>query len=118
VADADLEQLTERHYGIQRAVYALAALRAGALEVEVVHWYLERPREPVSARFAAADAAGLSAALCERAAAVAGGRFAVTARPHRELCLTCPGRRSLCSYSEQVTLRRLAPAQATGGHDA
>jgi ATP-dependent helicase/nuclease subunit A len=105
VGGADLELLTERHYGIQRAVYALAALRGGALEVEVVHWFLQRPREPVSARFAAADASALAAVLSERAAAVAAGRFAVTAHPHRELCLTCPGRRSLCSYPEEVTLR-------------
>ena len=31
-------------YGLQRAIYALAALRTGAAEVEVVHAFLERRR--------------------------------------------------------------------------
>jgi hypothetical protein len=29
----------------------------------------------------------------------------VTERPHRELCGECPGRKSLCSWPEAVTLR-------------
>ena len=49
--DADLGALVERDYGVQRLVYALAALRGGAAAVEVVHCFLERASEPVSARF-------------------------------------------------------------------
>ena len=47
--DDDLEELVERDYAVQRLLYALAVLRAGAASVEVVHWFLERPQEPVAA---------------------------------------------------------------------
>ena len=33
------------------------------------------------------------------------GSFAVSPRPHRGLCLTCPGRAGLCSWEESETLR-------------
>ena len=36
----DLEDYTEQEYGLQRLVYALAALAAGYSEVEVAFWYL------------------------------------------------------------------------------
>ena len=42
VGDADLEAAVEDGYGVQRRIYALAALRAGAPAVEVVHLYLDR----------------------------------------------------------------------------
>ena len=51
------EELVERDYGVQRLLYALAVLRDGALAVEVVHWFLERPAESVAARFTAAPSA-------------------------------------------------------------
>ncbi len=110
VGDADLAALTERDYGIQRCVYGLAALRGGALEVDVVHWYLQRPAEPVSVRYVAQDDDRLTAELRERAAAVTAGLYPVSERPGRDLCLTCPGRRALCSYPPSVTL-----APASGG---
>ena len=40
---------------VQRLLYALAALREGALTVEVAHWFLERPAEPAVARFTLAE---------------------------------------------------------------
>src|SRR5207237_6555643 len=52
--------VVERAYGVQRLVYALAALAAGAVEVEVLHVFLERPDEPVSARFGRDDSAVLA----------------------------------------------------------
>ncbi len=104
VGDADLAALTEREYGIQRRVYALAALRGGALEVDVVHWYLQRPAEPVSVRYAARDDERLTGELCERVAAVTEGLYPVSERPGRDLCLSCPGRRALCRYPPSVTL--------------
>ena len=55
--DADLEALVGRDYAIQRAIYALAALRAGASAVEVVHLYLERGEAAV-ATYAPADEPG------------------------------------------------------------
>ena len=38
-------------------------------------------------------------------AGIAAGRFIPTTRPHRALCLTCPGRRALCHHPEELTLR-------------
>ena len=96
-----------RHYAIQRRVYALAALRGGAPRVEVAYAFLERPQEPVAERFEAADADGLEDELRGLAAGLLAGEYPVAAVPHRELCLTCPGRRALCSYEEELTLRPL-----------
>jgi ATP-dependent exoDNAse (exonuclease V) beta subunit len=105
VGDADLQALTERAYGVQRRVYGLAALRGGALTVDVVHWYLQRPAEPVTVRFAADEADALAAGLSDRVALLRAGRFAVSDRPHRDLCLTCPGRGGLCLHPPSLTLR-------------
>jgi len=107
-AATDLEAYVARHYAIQRRVYALAALRGGAARVEVAYAFLERPEEPVAARFEAVDADGLEAELKTLAAGLLAGEYPVTPVPHRELCLTCPGRRALCSYGEELTLRPLA----------
>jgi len=101
----DLERLVESEYGVQRLLYALAALRTGAPRVEVVHWFLERPGEPAAALYEASDGARLErrlAALVRRARA---GVYEVSPRPDRALCLTCPGRRELCSWGELQTLR-------------
>ena len=48
-------EVVEREYRLQRLVYALAILRAGASEVEVVYQFLERPDDLVSSSFGAAD---------------------------------------------------------------
>jgi ATP-dependent helicase/nuclease subunit A len=103
-ATVDLEQLVEREYGVQRLLYALAVLRDGAPAVEIVHWFLER-REWVVARFQAADRLVLEEQLSQRIAHTREQPFAVSADPHRGLCLTCPGRAGLCSWSEAETLR-------------
>jgi hypothetical protein len=39
----------------------------------------------------------------------------VTDAPHRELCLTCPGRAELCSWPQEVTLRPASEAAAISG---
>ncbi|MEY2533522.1 MAG: ATP-dependent helicase/nuclease subunit, partial [bacterium] len=105
VGDADLEALVEDGYGVQRRIYALACLRAGAPAVEVVHVFLERAGEPVSARFESADAPGLEAGLRGRAAGLLAGEYPVAAVPHRGLCATCPGRAGLCSHPPERTDR-------------
>ena len=102
VAGVDLEALTEADYGLQRRIYALAALRAGAPAVEVVHLYLERPAEPVTARYGAADAPALEAELRAGASPLMRGEFPVAPVPHLGLCAGCPGRAALL----------LAPARA------
>jgi ATP-dependent helicase/nuclease subunit A len=103
-ATTDLEQLVEREYGVQRLLYALAVLRDGAPSVEIVHWFLERG-EWVLARFRAADRLVLEEQLSQRIAHTRERPFAVSPEPHRGLCLTCPGRAGLCSWSEAETLR-------------
>jgi ATP-dependent helicase/nuclease subunit A len=109
VEGLDLVAVCEEKYGTQRLIYALAALRSGAPEVEVVHCFLERPAEPVSAHYGAAEAAALEAQLLGLAGGVLGGRFEPTDRPHRELCALCPGRPALCSWDEEHTLAELNP---------
>jgi ATP-dependent helicase/nuclease subunit A len=106
----DLAALVYEHYSAQRLVYALAALHHGAARVEIVHWFLARPHEPVCASFGAGDLAGLGEELKARAAAVGERGFAVSLTPHRELCLTCPGRGTLCSWDDAATMRAHAPA--------
>jgi hypothetical protein len=107
VEGADLDALVERAYGVQRRIYALAALRAGAPAVEVAHLFLSRPAEPVARRYAAADEPTLQAELRERAAGVLAGEYPVSELPHRGLCATCPGRNGLCRWGTDMTDREL-----------
>ena len=100
----DLEQLVRREYGLQRLLYALAAIEGGAQDVEVAYWFLERPEQWVAARFAADEQPRLREQLLTRIERVRGRGFAVTQAPHRGICLTCPGRGGLCSWGETRTM--------------
>ncbi len=105
-ADVELAGLVEREYGIQRLLYALAVLRAGALEVEIVHWFLQRPEESVAERYTAAE----RPALEERLAARLAGACARAVRrqpraPSRRSASPARGEAHLCSWSEAETLR-------------
>ena len=97
------EQLTEQHYASQRTIYALAALRAGAARVEVVHLFLEAADAPVTAVFTQADVPALEADLAARVAGPLSGDFAVTERPGRLICNGCPARGGLCSWPLAAT---------------
>ena len=108
---ADPAEVLDRDYATQRVVYALAALRDGAPRVDVAYCFLERPGEPVVRGYTAADADALQEQAVSLARGVLDERYEVTDRPHRELCATCPGRRALCSCSEDRTL-----APVNGGH--
>lgn len=110
--DAGAERLVAGDYALQRAAYALAALRDGAGEAEVVHVFLERPAEPASAVYAAADEPALAAELSARADAILARRFPVAAEPGPRVCDGCPGRGSLCSWPLERTLA--APAAPEG----
>ena len=107
VAGADLDAVVEASYGVQRRMYALAALRSGAPATEIVHLFLERAGEPVTRRYAATDAERLADDLRARAAGLLAGEYPVTDTPHRGLCATCPGRGGLCSQPLQRTDRVL-----------
>jgi hypothetical protein len=101
----DLEAVVAARYSIQRLVYALAGLSDGAEAVEVVHWFLHRPREWVSAAFTGAQKDALCEELrrCVQRAQQRG--YTVSERPNRELCSGCPGRGTLCSWDHAQTLR-------------
>ncbi len=103
--DADLEAYVEADYGAQRRIYALAALGAGAADVEVAHLFLARPAEPATVVYDRNDLPRLREELDGLVAGIAAGRFTPTTKPHRALCLTCPGRRALCHHPEELTLR-------------
>jgi ATP-dependent exoDNAse (exonuclease V) beta subunit len=108
--DADLEAIVREHYGAQRELYALALLRAGAERVEVVHWFLERPHEWIGAGYRAHDRHALEGRLAGRLERAGERPYAVSPRPHRGLCLTCPGRSGLCSWGDAETLREIPGA--------
>ncbi len=101
----DLEARAGRDYGIQRAVYALAALRAGAPTVEVVHCFLERPEDLAAARYVAGDRPGLEAALAAAAAGILDGEFVPSPAPWRGRCSGCPGANGLCVHGTELTSR-------------
>jgi hypothetical protein len=111
----DLETLVQREYPVQRLLYALAVLRGGAPSVEIVHWFLERPGEWASVRHTALARGELERQLATRVARAQAGSFAVSPRPHRGLCLTCPGRAGLCSWGESETLREDPQAERSAG---
>jgi ATP-dependent exoDNAse (exonuclease V) beta subunit len=100
----DPEVVCADGYGTQRLVYALAALKGGAPAVEVAHVFLEQPAAPATVTYRADDAARLERELLGLASGVLDGDFVPTANPHRELCATCPGQRSLCSWPPERTL--------------
>ena len=77
----DLAARIEREYDLQRLVYALAALRAGAVRTEVAHCFLRSPGEAQSSVYLAADAGSIEAELRERLAPLRAGRFDVTPAP-------------------------------------
>ena len=88
------EELTRDHYATQRIIYALAALRAGAERVEVVHCYLERPDEPAVANYEAADREALERELLKPGARRGRGPLRALLRTaFRAMCgLPGPGR--------------------------
>jgi ATP-dependent helicase/nuclease subunit A len=92
-------------YATQRLVYGLAALRDGALEVEVAHAFLERTEHPVVATFSHADVGKLERELEELASGVSRGDFAVAEEPRRAICAGCPAEGGLCPWPLELTRR-------------
>ena len=90
---------SSEHYGVQRRVYALAALRGGAPRVEVAYAFLERPRR--AGRRALRGRRRRRRSRRELRALAAGllaGEYPGRRRCRTASCaLTCPGRRALCS---------------------
>ncbi len=105
---ASPQDLADRAYGTQRLVYALAALRAGAAVVEVVHTFLELPQHPAVAVFTCEQAPALEARLTTLAQGVLDRRFTVTDAPQRSVCEGCPAEGGLCSWPLEMTRREAA----------
>ena len=101
-------QTAARGYEIQRLIYAIAALRAGADEVEVAHCFLEEPDVPVISGFTAEQLPELDASLEALAAGIVGGRFEVSLEPRRALCAGCSAEGGLCSWPLAMTRRAAA----------
>jgi ATP-dependent exoDNAse (exonuclease V) beta subunit len=105
LGDRSAAQITAENYGVQRTVYALAALRLGVPGVEVFHVFLERPEEPVAAIYTVADLPVLEADLAQRVAGPLAGDFTVTQTPGRRTCFGCPARGGVCSWPLDETER-------------
>jgi ATP-dependent helicase/nuclease subunit A len=93
--DASPAEVVEREYRLQRLVYALACLRAGAAEVEVVYQFLERPDELVTSSYRVDDLPELEAELSAAIAAIQSGAFRPT--PSDYACPTCPALDLVCA---------------------
>ncbi len=88
-------EVVEREYRLQRLVYALAAFRSGASEVEIVYIFLERQNEPVELTFGLADVSLLEQELSAAIAAIAAGVFRPT--PSEFACSGCPVLGRVCA---------------------
>jgi CRISPR/Cas system-associated exonuclease Cas4 (RecB family) len=93
--EASPEEVVEREYRLQRLVYALACLRAGANEVEVVYQFLERPTDLVTVCYKAEEVSALEAELSAAIAAIQSGEFRPT--PSEYACSTCPALNLVCA---------------------
>ena len=95
LAEGTPEEIVEADYRLQRLVYALACLRGGAEEVEVVYHFLERPDAVVSTRFSRDDVPALEAELSAAIARIQEGDFRPT--PSEFTCAGCPARDRVCA---------------------
>ncbi len=93
--DLTPEEALDDDYALQRLVYALAAFRAGAEEVEVAYVFLERPEDVVRRTFARAEVRGLEAGLSDAIAAIQSGEFRPT--PSEFACNGCPALDVVCA---------------------
>jgi hypothetical protein len=76
-------------------VYALACLRAGADDVEVVYQFLEVPEEVVSRSFSQSDVATLERELGALVGRIRDGDFPPT--PSAFACSGCPALDRVCA---------------------
>jgi ATP-dependent helicase/nuclease subunit A len=93
--DADPDEVVASDYRLQRLVYALACLRTGVEEAEVVYQFLERPDEPVGHVFKRAQVPELEAELSAAIARIQAGDFRPT--PSETVCAGCPALDLVCA---------------------
>ena len=87
------EAVVESAYGLQRAIYALAALRTGAPATEIAFCFLERPEATVNRRYTQTDAEWLAAEVRAAIGRLRSSSFTARAGAH---CATCPALDRLC----------------------
>jgi hypothetical protein len=95
LAEGTPEEIVEADYRLQRLVYALAAFRAGADEVEVAYAFLERPDAAVSTVFARSAVPELEAELAAAIERIHAGDFHPT--PSEWTCSGCPALDVVCA---------------------
>ncbi|MEP7223570.1 MAG: PD-(D/E)XK nuclease family protein [Actinomycetota bacterium] len=91
----DPASVVEAEYRLQRLVYALACLRDGATEAEVVYHFLERPDDVVATTFSSGDTPELEAELSATIARIREGVFKPT--PSEFACADCPALDLVCA---------------------
>jgi ATP-dependent exoDNAse (exonuclease V) beta subunit len=87
--------VVDSDYRLQRLVYALACLRTGVEEAEVVYQFLERPDEPVARVFARSEIPELEAELSVAIERIQAGDFRPT--PSESVCSGCPALDLVCA---------------------
>jgi ATP-dependent exoDNAse (exonuclease V) beta subunit len=121
LGESSPEEIVGRDYVLQRLVYALAVLRSGVAAVDVTFVFLERPDEPVSVTFGAADEPALAAELSAAIASIHAGQFVPT--PSEMACSGCPALDRVCAgprllspqWEEQWTEADGAPEDGDSG---
>jgi ATP-dependent helicase/nuclease subunit A len=93
--ERDVEEIVEDEYRLQRLVYALACLRAGYEQVEVVYAFLEDPNAVAGTSYRAEDAPGLEKELSEAIERIGRGDF--PPRPGPYACADCPANGVVCA---------------------
>ena len=93
--DLTPEEALEDDYSLQRLVYALAAFRAGADEVDVAYVFLEQPEIPVRRTFVRDEVPALEAELSAAVARINEGQFRPT--PSAFTCSGCPALDRVCA---------------------
>jgi ATP-dependent exoDNAse (exonuclease V) beta subunit len=91
----DPAEIVEDEYLTQQIVYAIACLRAGAREIEVVYHFLEDPDAVVSRVFTADDAPRLEGLLSASIGRIRAGEFRPT--PSAFACSGCPALNVVCA---------------------
>jgi ATP-dependent exoDNAse (exonuclease V) beta subunit len=93
--DLEPAAVVDSDYRLQRLVYALACLRTGVEEAEVVYQFLERPEEPVSQVFTRSEIPALEAELSAAIERIQAGDFRPT--PSESVCSGCPALDLVCA---------------------
>jgi hypothetical protein len=94
LGDRTPDELVERSYGHQVAIYALAALLGGATSVDITYAFLDRPDAVVVRSFTSGDLDSLRDGVRASMAPILEGRFLPRPGPW---CNECPALDLLCA---------------------